>query len=617
MKDVKSLIPLMNEAISNLDQNEKELNKSLKNLGISPVRFNDCIRVIEQQVKTANNKFTIAFVGEFKAGKSTIINSLLQLSGDERLSTEYEPDTAKCIRIMYKSDDIDYDAEILYEENTYENEKVDWLTAKKYTSQVSLDENDNLKARAEKISEVRYYLKQDILSVCNILDLPGTGTAHVEDHTATTDRKILEADAIFWIVSTSEEPGKEAIANLEKFKNKIIPIVNVWQYERKGISSELTYEDIIKFLNDRYASYFVDAEPPIRYYGKEIDEAQINGEEIKEEWGKTAFAECLNRLVFSENVNLDLDKMNRITKNLKVSFEKLSSALTEIEAPLDEVKTEIDHITMDNDLLKSQLYAVFKNTEGKLTDMASNTANDIITHLVGLTESFIEDEMQNANMSMLIKSIGRNRKERLKRELKERYEYEYLKLDEKPCWYDEILKEYIENIEILLNSEYAKFQIEANKNLANLERSPLDSNFISAVIKQTVNSFLEKLGGILITVIGALIAVLIPGGEIIDAISVALLGNTNLNADTMTKKKENVKNRARLSISMQKYSVANTLKGEARKINNDCKEEFVKKVNTTTGMNESKKEIYEAAKSAIISIKDDIDTYIEQIFKFN
>jgi ribosome biogenesis GTPase A len=617
MKDIKSLIPLMSGIKGNLSEREEELNAALKQLGIAPVRFSECLRVIEQQIKTANNKFTIAFVGEFKTGKSTIINSLLKLSGDARLSSEYDPDTAKCIRIMYKTDDIDYDAEIVYEDNTYENEKVDWTTAKKYTSQVALDENVHLKDRAEKISEVRYYLKEDILTVCNILDLPGTGTAHVQDHTATTDKKIFEADAIFWIVSTADEPGKEAIANLDKIKNKIIPVINVWQHEKEDIRGNFSAEQIVQFLNDRYATYFTDAEPPISYYAKEIDYAQTYGYEVKEEWGKEAFAQCLDRLVFSENVNLELDKINRMTKNIKNALEKLSASITENEVPLEVINDKVNHETLDIDLLNSQLYSVFQNAETKMADMAANTANEIISHIVGMTEAFIEDEMQDANLSMLIKAIGRNRKERLKNELKEKYECEYLKLDEEPCWYDEIMKEYLENIEILLNSEYARFQIEANKNRASMERSTLDSNFISSVIKQTVNSFLEKIGGLVGAVIAAIILAIIPGGAIIDAISLGILGNSKLNSDTMSKKKENVKNRARMSVSVQKYSVSNSLKEEARRINKDCKEKFLERINSRVSSNESKRNYYELAKSSIATIKDDIDTYIEQIYKFS
>jgi ribosome biogenesis GTPase A len=617
MKDIKTLIPLMNGIVKNLGEKEEELNEAFKKLGIPPVQFAECKRVIEQQIKTANNKFTIAFVGEFKAGKSTTINSLLQLTGDARLSTEYEPDTAKCIRIMYKTDDIDYDAEIVYEDNTYEKERMDWVTAKKYTSQVALNENEHLKARAEKISEVRYYIKSDILSVCNMLDLPGTGSSHVEDHTATTDRKILEADAVFWIVSTSDEPGKEAMSNLEKIKNKLIPIINVWKHEKSNISGNVTPEEVIQFLEDRYASFFTQGEAPICYYAKEIDYAQTHGYEIKEEWGRAAFAECLNRLVFAENVNLELDKINRITKNIKAALEKFDASLTEIEMPLVDIDDGVNHKTLDTDLLRSQLYSIFQNAETKLSQAAANTANEIITHIVGMTESFIEDEMQDANLSMFIKSIGKNRKERLKNELKDRYENEYLRLDESPCWYDEVLKEYLESIEILLNSEYAKFQIEANKNSANTERRDLDSNFISSVIKQTVNSFLEKLGAVLMAAIGALILTLVPGGAIIDAISIGILGNSKLNADTISKKKENVKNRAKLSISMQKYAVTNDLKEEARKINKDCKDEFTRKIQSDIDENTSRKQYHDLAKSCVISTKDDIATYVGQLYNFN
>ena len=63
------------ESIKNqiIDSSEK-LNSALVEVGINKEDFNNAILKIEKQVVSAENKFTIAFVGTFKTGKSTIIN---------------------------------------------------------------------------------------------------------------------------------------------------------------------------------------------------------------------------------------------------------------------------------------------------------------------------------------------------------------------------------------------------------------------------------------------------------------------------------------------------------------------------------------------------------------
>ena len=56
--------------------------------------WQELITLIDAQRKTAERPFTVAVVGEFKVGKSTFLNGLLRLSGDDRLSTQDSPDTA-------------------------------------------------------------------------------------------------------------------------------------------------------------------------------------------------------------------------------------------------------------------------------------------------------------------------------------------------------------------------------------------------------------------------------------------------------------------------------------------------------------------------------------------
>ncbi|WHY65017.1 dynamin family protein [Neobacillus sp. SuZ13] len=74
------------------------------------------IRDIERQLDTSKEEYTIAFVGMFNSGKSTVINSLLGPMGDARLSGEDRPDTAKRIRIRYRNSDQQAEAVLEFED---------------------------------------------------------------------------------------------------------------------------------------------------------------------------------------------------------------------------------------------------------------------------------------------------------------------------------------------------------------------------------------------------------------------------------------------------------------------------------------------------------------------
>jgi ribosome biogenesis GTPase A len=54
-------------------------------MDIEVASYHRYIRDIERQLDTFKEEYTIAFVGMFNSGKSTVINSLLGLTGDARV----------------------------------------------------------------------------------------------------------------------------------------------------------------------------------------------------------------------------------------------------------------------------------------------------------------------------------------------------------------------------------------------------------------------------------------------------------------------------------------------------------------------------------------------------
>ncbi|MGN1224456.1 MAG: hypothetical protein ACI4TG_05055, partial [Ruminococcus sp.] len=137
MNNLETVVPFMKQLEELLTTKKDHLNVGLSKVGVRGVDIESPIMRIQEQVRSAEVKYTIAFVGTFKTGKSTIINSLLNLQGDARLSSEFDPDTAKCIRIMKKEHCQKYDAEVIFTD-TYPAEWLSWQDAKKYTMEKPL-----------------------------------------------------------------------------------------------------------------------------------------------------------------------------------------------------------------------------------------------------------------------------------------------------------------------------------------------------------------------------------------------------------------------------------------------------------------------------------------------
>ena len=168
-------------------------------------------RELEGQMRTADRPFTVATVGEFKVGKSTFINALLGLRGQDALSAEDDPDTA-CSILLRGRDDGDPEARLHFMDDNPAD--ATWANAVRLTSQVWLDAHPDDAAVARRIVEVEYFVSHPLLANLRINDLPGTGSRYWREHTALTHQKMKEADAVLWVVGESE-PSADGRRNLQ------------------------------------------------------------------------------------------------------------------------------------------------------------------------------------------------------------------------------------------------------------------------------------------------------------------------------------------------------------------------------------------------------------------
>ena len=610
MNNLETAIPFMKQLHELLEKKVTDVNKSLSALGIRKVNLETSLTRIEEQITSAETKYTIAFVGTFKTGKSTIINSLLNLQGNARLSSEFDPDTAKCVRLMHKAKGQTYDTEIIFTD-TYAPEHLNWVEAKKYTSQVALDSsNSEIRKKAEKIDEVRYYIDNPFLDVCNILDLPGTGTGMHSEHTDVTDRKIMEADCIFWVVSTDGEPDRESILNLEKFSTKMLPIINVWQSEREDIYSTMKPEEIKDILLSQFGSYFASAEAPIFYYAREIDLAQQENRELKPEWGKLAFTDKVEEIL--SNIQTG-DRMQRIKKQISIALQTCEGALKDIledNALKSLGQTEINE-GHEISKIRSKLSKARVLASGDIKDHAKKSAQEIIEIFSDASDAFIENQMQGTNFKALFN------KQKHQENLKRDFEKNYVKI--KSGWLDNIVKEFTDDVFDILKGIYSDFSIEMSTITSNSSFSMAEddlSGFIEDMVKIMGNDMGARIAPAIIAAIAGGIMLIIPGGAVFEALATVVASGISATKgitkdDKLRSRITGVKNTAKVQIKQQRASIVNELKEAGGSVNKEMYEKIETELNKRNDKNSKRKselkDLEGLIKNAIVFIDEQND----------
>lgn len=613
MNNFRGSIPAMEEIKLALCQQTEKINRALSDVDFNKIDIDRIIDNIDAQIKTADSIFTIALVGTFKTGKSTIINSLLDLKGDARLSSEYEPDTAKSIRIAYRYDGFP-EAEVDFG-GKYPTEKLTWQEAKKYTSQVALNEaTPEYRKKAEAIDEVRYFVDVPFLKICNILDLPGTGTGSYFEHTNTTDNKILESDCFFWVLSTNSEPDMETAKNLEKIRHKIIPIINVWQKEAENICGAFTPDEIIEMIQDGFSAYIDNASEAIVYYAGEIDDAQLKGKEVRPEWGKDVLVEKIAQI----NVNVSSsDKAARITANLRKAIDDCRLIVNAVsEKPeLGELRAAETVGLNEAKQQGAQLVRCRRLAKNEISDEAMKAADDIVDIISNASASFIQMKMSNVDFRAL-------NKKRYSEKIQREFEESCIRADS--GWIEAQGKEFCENITAILEGRYIEFAVEVEQELTDGPLGVDDlsiTDFVSSISDLMSNDVVSKIIPAIATLLTQIILLIIPGGELVDtlhALGASFKNSSGLtNTDKLQAQTQLVVNQARVLIKQQKYPIVRKLKDAGESIDAHYFEKIDAEVQRRKNIANERKVKIEEVYTCIRDFEDTLhlqEKYIGQIF---
>ncbi len=206
----------------------------------NPIVKNDDLLPLESLIKEKNYYSPsiprILFVGEFKAGKSTLLNALL--GGDyaavdilEMTSwvARYWPSDEEFCKIVYKDGT---------EEFTSPNEFKDKCQDRNYSE----EELGNIERVDIGIDnpDIKY----------SIIDSPGFGSTTVKNEKRVIDA-ISEADFVFWILSCEVIGGMREAAIINNIKEKETPMICILT-KCDLIDSQDELQEVIEYVNETY-----------------------------------------------------------------------------------------------------------------------------------------------------------------------------------------------------------------------------------------------------------------------------------------------------------------------------------------------------------------------------
>jgi len=229
------------QTVSELTESLAQLKEYSEDIGL----VHTAKSIGETIEKTAKEHFEVAIVGEFKRGKSTLINALL---GQEVLPADVLPATATLNRVTYSDEPY-----VMVEYKNGSKEKVDINRLADYVTKLSYESEKT----AETVKQATVYYATDFCkNNVDIIDTPGLNDD--EQMTNVTLSILPEIDAAVFVISANSPFSQFEKEFLEKKMltsdmGRIIFAVNCF-----GTFSKEDEDRIVETVEKRIGSYVME-----------------------------------------------------------------------------------------------------------------------------------------------------------------------------------------------------------------------------------------------------------------------------------------------------------------------------------------------------------------------
>ena len=520
---------------------------------------------LRDQARHSSRRYTVLLLGEFNAGKSTFLNALFGLKGNDKLRVGPDPKTAKPTRLTFRSSG-DPAAKLIFLDD---REEVMASLAE------ALIETTEETVRSRQIREVVLFLDDPLLHAIDFLDMPGTGAAYHSDHTDITREYVANAELILWMngngVPTREGKGDIRLAGEQRIP--VATVFNAWGFLDKKKDEDLResgfdQEQIEEELRTHFPAAFKHHPRGFRVYAGKCVESLERGaapDALPEEFGLTAFKNWLGE----EYLQTLPDMADARARNVREQVARirvdaaadLKEWAKEWEGSLERDGEKGAAIRRENSAVERMAHVL----NSKIRGLASERADIILKKLQNAAEEFIEAKLQVDNFDML-KKLATHGPAKAAEILAEEMRRDYLHLDQSPSWLDAEAQDFIKDAWVVTEAEWRRFlediPLESPVAAAAARVPDLPFGEIEAAVKQGITSVIQRLAAA-----GAVIGILlvIPGGQVIDAVFIGGLLVTTVFFDPLAKPRQNAIRRMRSELDLQRTGLKNQLQDEAMK----------------------------------------------------
>lgn len=530
--------------------------------------INRWIKQLKDQEKHSSQKFTLLLLGEYNAGKSTVLNAIFDLPKAQRLIASDDPTTALPTRLTYRNEE-DPECQWIFEDGHVENKT--WEETKAETVQKTRSRKD--------IIEIKIFLQHNFLAQVDILDMPGTGAAWHPDHERITRDYISNAEAVIWVVG-SEEPSSEGIKDINIAVTKdinIYVIFNAWGSENEELDKQMRVDqDSIEDSAKKRCKKAFKYHEGFRIYAKKYIEA-LDSEKSDADYGLMA----LKKFFVSEILDSYPDKARERRNNVKRQVQKIAEHIVdEFKKESDLWNARFNNLDSIRENFKTKLRRINvleHSIRADLRRLAYDRTDSIFSKISKQVTVFINDKIQITNID-----IYRNITSKAKMEAYMVKELEnYLHLNSPDGWLQKELKDFIEECWTVLEAKWRAFIDEISiesPEISHDQKIDLPFDQLRRAAMQGIGVMITK-----IMAAGVIIGILlwIPGGQIADAIAISIYLLAAAFTDPMAKARDNAIRRFKNELAMQHSGFKSELVEIAMKgPHKDIKDSFDKNTKT-------------------------------------
>jgi len=305
---------------------KNKLIKIIDEISTLLINCNSKISIEHLKAKLSENIFNMVVMGEFKRGKTSLINALI---GCDLLPVAVVPLTSIATILTY--------GEILKITVCFNNGECMEIPYEKLGDYVTEKGNPkNIKGVSEVyINYPSSYLKDGV----RLIDTPGVGSVY-QHNTDVAYQYLPKSDAVFFLVSVDQPMSRNEIDflnDVKEYSNKIFFLLN-----KKDYLSESELKESMEFIKNVLGEIYES--PKIYPISAKLALSGIksNDDKIIEESGIKEFLTDLNKFLMEEKGNVLIKTvLNHILKILQQLEFELDLEMRSLKTPINDLKEKI------------------------------------------------------------------------------------------------------------------------------------------------------------------------------------------------------------------------------------------------------------------------------------